>query len=317
MTTTDERYAQELRARVDAVLPRVDVDVDGVVPRARRRRRVARGLGTTAVLVAVLGAGWAAADGLGPDRAAVAPALPDATAEPDVPLVGGVPAPAVVADDGTVTGVPGDPWDGDAPYWYMSVEMVAGADEPVEHLEAWISRERPGLLVLDGDLDHAAGIGPLDVIGELVLGGGRQPVSDPRALPTDPQELALALTGRLATGRDVDDGTFMQVRDVLHRGALLTRELRDAYWQVAARLPGTEADVGEDVRGRPGEVLRRTATDGEEVVLVRDAATGLLLEARSSAGWWAVYLEQRATDGTPVPPTLDRLGCRSWATCSR
>ena len=43
MTGTEERYAQRLRERVEAVAPRIDVDLERVVPRARRRRAVVRG----------------------------------------------------------------------------------------------------------------------------------------------------------------------------------------------------------------------------------------------------------------------------------
>lgn len=316
MSATDERIAAELRARVDAVVPTVVVAVDSVVPRARRRRATRRGLATTAALATVLGVGWFAR-GLGAGLVDTSPAAPqDPVATASGALASG-PAEAVVAADGTVSGVPGDPWDGEARYWYVSTEMAAGEGEPVEHLETWLSRERPGLLVLDGDLERAMGVGPSDVLGELVLDSGRQAVSDPRAVPVDADALARALTGRRQTGRDVDDSTFLKVRDALNRGGLLTRELRDAYWQVAANLPGVRADEEEDARGRPGEALRRTTTDGEEVLLVRDPRTGLLLEARSTTGWWAVYLEQGVADETPVVPSLEPLGCTSWATCGR
>lgn len=329
--TTDERYAEQLRARVDEAIPPLDVAVDHVLPRARRRRRAMRGLGAATTLVVVLGSGWAVTEGLWLDGAAVQPAGPDVTdgaaKDGDITdgpvedaaavIVGGVPAEPVVAEDGTVTGVPGDPWDGDAPYWYMSIETVAGPDEPLEHLETWLSRERPGLLLLDGELERTVGVGPSDVIGELVLRGERRPVSDPDALPTAPDELEQALTGRPTADAATDDATFVTVRDTLHRAGLLPPALRDAYWQVAAGLPGVTASDGQDERGRPGQVLRRVMTDGEEVVLVRDPATGLLLQTWSSTGSWNVYLEQRVADATPVPPSREALACRDWASCAR
>lgn len=317
MTTTDEDYARVLRARVEAVLPALDVDVHHVVPRARRRRRAVRGAGVTGVLVVALGAGWLVVGDRGHDEA-----LPAGPA----PVLGSVGRVPVVALDGTVTGVPGDPWDGDAPYWYVVVEQVAGGDElpaqdaafgeHVERVESWLSRERPGLIVVDGDLEHALGIGPSDVVGEFLVGSGHAPVSDPEVLPTDPRGLAAVLGVRLGSAHDVDDARFSGVLDGLHRGGLLERPLREAYWQVAAALPGVEVSDGRDTRGRPGQVLRRTTAQGEDVVVVRDPATGLLLEVRSSQRW-AVYLEQHVADGTPVPPSLEPLRCTDWATCSR
>lgn len=343
MTTTDESWAAELRQRLDLLVPRAEVDAERAVLRARRRRAVRRGAGAGVGLVVVLGAVWGLGSGV------VAPDVPPADGSTSGPRVvptpqpaltrspdaaGGraraVPAEAVVAEDGTVTGVPGDPWDGDASYWYVRLELITGED--VVEQEWWSSRERPGLLLLDGTTPQAIGLGPADGVGgAVVLDGVRyERVSDPGALPVDPDELlraivdAVPLDPPLQTDTVPDppalaDAVFDQVLGALHhRGGLLPRELRDAYWQAAALLPGASVGPGEDGLGRPGEVLRVGGADGTENRLVRDPATGLLLESRSAHyDELTQYLEQRTADEVPVAPSLEPLGCTSWKDCVR
>ncbi|MBO0922930.1 hypothetical protein J1G44_00340 [Cellulomonas sp. zg-ZUI199] len=334
--TADEDIAQQLRDRVERVVPQVVVDVRNVVPRARRRRAVTWGTSAAIVLVAVVGTVWGAS---GAGLPQVVPAVPDGgtpapSASPDAVGAAALvpPAVATVADDGTVTGVPGDPWDGDAAYWYVLAEKRTGEEVPPgpgsrsehidERIEWWTSRERPGLLVIDGDLGRAIGLGPLDVLsGTYLLDGVRyDALSDPRSLPTDPVDLTRAIADALPTdGPSRDDALFEQVIEELsHRGGLLRRDLRDAYWGVAALVPGTTSSTGQDSRGRAGEVLRRTAADGTQALLVRDPATGLLLESRSPQyDERTLFLEQRPVEGTPVAPSLEPLGCESWAVCAR
>ncbi|ADG75393.1 hypothetical protein Cfla_2505 [Cellulomonas flavigena DSM 20109] len=345
MTTTDESWAAELRQRLDLLVPPAEVDAERAVERARRRRAARRGGGAALVLVAVLGTAWGVASGVvtpdvppagvggptaGPsDARTPTPAL---TRSPDAAggVARAVPAEAVVAEDGTVTGVPGDPWEGDAPYWYVRVELRTGED--VEEQEWWASRERPGLLLLDGVTARAIGRGPADGVGgAVVLDGVRyERVSDPRALPTDPAQLLRAVVDavppdpspRAGTVPDppaLTDAVFDEVLGALHhRGGLLPRELRDAYWEAAALLPGASVGPGEDELGRVGEVLRVPAADGTENRLVRDPATGLLLESRSAHDDEVTrFLEQRTAADVPVAPSLEPLGCTSWAECVR
>lgn len=336
MNATDEQFAQALRARVDAVAPPVDVELHRVLPRARRRRATLRGTVTTATLVVVLGAGWGARSALvDSPSAVVVPAGPTsddpvptqdagaATAPPEPRPT--VPAVAVTAEDGTVTGVPGDPWEGDERYWYVLTESrwpETTDGETVltdpKRTETWHSRERPGLMVWDGDPEMAAARGSSVVLGSFVVAGQRyEMLTDPRVLPTGADELAQVLRDSLEDGRgggSDDDKVYVEVLDVLSQGGLWTPELRSAFWDVAASLPGADTTDGQDGAGRAGQVLRYTDSSGAVHQLVRDPATGLLLEYRAGEGYTR-YLEQRPVDDVPVEPTLEIAGCARWESC--
>jgi hypothetical protein len=323
----DELFVQGLRARADAAVPRVDVDVDRVVPRARRRRRVVRGAAGATTLALVLGATWGASAvlGVGPVRD-VAPAGPGTTvptpAEGSVPPDGKprprVPAEAVIADDGTVTGVPGDPWEGDEPYWYEKVEWV-DADGAVRSSESWSSRERPGLRMTDGDVSRADVLGPIVVLGSYVLDGHRyEKLADPRALPTDPDALLAVLRASAEPERRLgtdDDKVVSMVHDALQQSALLPQDLRQAFWDAVRRVPGVEVVPGES-RGRPAEVLtyRYVGTSGSER-FVRDPATDVL-EIGGLDSTAAVVVEQGPSGPPPVDPvSLAGSGCAEWRHC--
>ncbi|QGQ18761.1 hypothetical protein GC089_05240 [Cellulomonas sp. JZ18] len=330
MVTTDESYAQTLRERAELLVPRVDVDLDAVVPRARRRRgrtRAAAGAVAVSALVAatwgvgsVLAAGpthvVAPADASTPAPAATSGSAGPVTA-PGVP--GDVPGEAVVADDGSVSGVPGDPWDGDAPYWYTVTEYV-GTDGQVRRSESWKSRERPGLLMSDRDVATATAIGPVVVLGRFVLDGQVHDVlTDPRALPVDPVALERVLRNGTEPDRRAgtdDDKAMSMARDALLEGGLLPRDLRTAFWDAAVLLPGAEVVPGES-RGRAAEVLtyRAQAPEGASYRLVRDPVTGLLLEDGSLGSPGGVVVDQGPAGPPPVEPTLAMAGCTSWATC--
>ncbi|MCC2320346.1 hypothetical protein [Cellulomonas xiejunii] len=336
MSTQDERYAQVLRERAAAVVPAVEVDVDRVVPRARRRRAVVRGGFTAGTLALVLGVGSLAGSALGGAApqpippAGTSGAEPPAASEPVAPSVPTrrptVPGVAVIAADGTVTGVPGDPWDGDAKYWYQLTEASYPAWQDgvlmppeTQRGESWRSRERPGLLVSDGDLEAAMGTGPSVVLGTWVVAGQRhEMLTDPTVLPTDGDELAQVVRDSLEEGRGAgtdDDKVYEVVRTALREGGLWAEDLRSALWAVAASLPGAEVGQGEDGLGRAGEVLRYRDSAGELHQLVRDAS-GLLLEDSSpEEGSYTRYLEQRPVDDVPVEPTVETTGCFDWATC--
>ncbi|ADG75391.1 hypothetical protein Cfla_2503 [Cellulomonas flavigena DSM 20109] len=335
MTRTDEQYAQVLRERAEAAVPSVDVDLDRVVPRARRRRAAVRGGLATGTLVLVVGAAWGATAVLGvgtpqgiapagptshdeavtPDGTAPAGASPTAADSPARPTV---PAVAVVADDGTVTGVPGDPWGGDERYWYVLTEQSWG--QGAERMETWSSRERPGLMVYGGDLGDVAAKGPVVVMGSWGVAGQRyEMLTDPRVLPTDAAGLARAARVALEEGRGTgsdDDKVFEVLRTSLSEAGLWTPELREALWGAVATLPGTQASVGEDALGRTGDVLRYTDSAGAVTQLVRDPVTGLLLEeVHPGEGHYVRYLEQRAVGEVPLEPTLEIAGCGAWKSC--
>ncbi|WP_024285474.1 hypothetical protein [Cellulomonas sp. KRMCY2] len=313
---TDEDFARTLRMRLDAVAPRLDVDTTRVVPRARRRRAVVRGLGTFALAAVVAGGGWAAQARPWSSWAAAPPAA----------LVGPVPTPSV-----TPTAEP-DPTPSVAPvvqptvlagtYWYTLRQSSYAGDEHQE--ESWLSRDEPGLLVTDGDLTTATGVGPRDVIGRFRIDGEWiDMLRDPALLPVDPTALEDVLRASVEpdrrSGTD-DDKVFGMARDLLLDGGLLPVGLRQAAWAVAAGVPGVTASDGADSTGRTGEVLEHTA-DGVVTTLVRDPETGLLLEESSddlegsSDDWSSTYLDQRLVEDVPVEPTLENSGCTSWATC--
>ena len=338
MTSTEERYAQRLRERVEAVAPRVDVDLERVVPRARRRRAVVRGGVGATTLALVLAAGWGAGAAFdvvrppavppaGPVVPAPAPAPSDEASAPE-PERPTVPVEAVVAEDGSVSGVPGDPWEGDERWWYSVTESRSAVrmdDGPwtlgdVERRETWTSRERPGVWVSDGDVEHASAAGPRVVLGSWVVAGVRYDMlADPRVLPVEADELGAVVRESLEPDRGAgtdDDKVYGRVRDALSEGALLASELRHAFWEVAAALPGATVSTGQDGAGRPGQVLRWTDSSGAVRVLVRDTATGLLLEESApDQGTYLRYLEQGPSDEVPVEPTLALAGCVDWATC--
>lgn len=333
MTRTDEQYAEVLRERVGAATPSVEVDLDRVLPRARRRRAAVRGGLTTGTLVLVLGAAWGATALLGGGAtqgvAPAGPTAPDATLAPedtepspepsptDEPeAVPTEPAVAVVAEDGTVTGVPGDPWDGDERWWYVRTETEDGAGRR----ETWSSRERPGLLMSGGDPATATGIGPSVVMGTFVLDGTRYDMlTDPRVLPRDPDVLERVLRDGVEPDRrqgSDNDKVFGMAYDALIEGGLYPEDLRKAFWEVAQRLPGATVSPGES-RGRPVEVLVYTGEqDGSgDFRLARDPGSGLLLEIGVPGSPAAVVVEQGPVDDVPVEPTLANAGCSGWATC--
>jgi hypothetical protein len=323
----DELFVQGLRARADAAVPHVDVDVDRVVPRARRRRRVVRGAAGATTLALVLGATWGASAvlGAGPVRDVVPagagttkPTPAEATVPPDGKPGSTVPAEAVIADDGTVTGVPGDPWEGDEPYWYEKVEWV-DAGGTTRYSESWSSRERPGLRMTDGDVSRADVLGPTVVLGSYVLDGRRYgTLADPRVLPTDPDALLAVLRASVEQGRRPgtdDDKVVSMVHDALLQSGLLPQDLRQAFWDAARRVPGVEVAPGES-RGRPAEVLtyRYVGTTGSER-FVRDPATGVLeIGGLDSTG--VVVVEQGPSGPPPVDPvSLVGAGCAEWRRC--
>lgn len=225
---------------------------------------------------------------------------------------------AVVADDGTVTGVPGDPWPGDEPYWYTLSESHE-PDGTVRRTESWTSRERPGVWMANGDPATAWAAGPTVVLGSFVIDGRRHDMlTDPRALPTDPAALEQVLRDSTQPGvrsGTEDDKVMGMAHDAMLDSALLPRDLREAFWQAAQRVPGVQVVPGESL-GRPAEVLtyRNVGTSGS-VELVRDPATGLLYEGGEIDTENGVVLEMRPSGPPPVDPTLAIAGCAEWRSC--
>lgn len=126
--TNDEYFARELRAHIDAVGPEIAVDLDAVVPRARRRRaRQVVAAGVASVGVVALVATWAASAEPWAGPAEVRPAGPSMTdggrGASDDPAT--APAAQAVLDraNGTIT-TPIDAWSWDSREYAISRTAV-------------------------------------------------------------------------------------------------------------------------------------------------------------------------------------------------
>jgi len=121
------------------------------------------------------------------------------------------------------------------------------------------------------------------------------------ALPTEPGALESRLrAARLDGMRDSDTELFALVGDLL-RESPAPPALRQALWQVVARVPGVSL-VGavKDSTGRPGMAIERA-----EHGYVLDPSAGRLLEEYiggskpGGASWRATYLEQGPAASAP------------------
>ncbi|MBB2923292.1 hypothetical protein [Cellulomonas cellasea] len=309
MTSDDD--AQDLLARLDAVVPRIDVRTSRVIPRARRRRALRRTVGTLVVAGVVAGTGWVAqAQPWSPRTVTLLPAQPTAEA-PSVPATPPPPPPPAVEPASAVSPVPPGSW------WYAR-HQSAGAEGAAAINESWLSPHQPGLLVWGEDLANATGVGPRNVLGTFVIDGERiEMLRDVSRLPTDPAALESVFRASVEpdrrSGTD-DEKVYGMAYDLLIEAGLLPEGLRHAAWSVAAGLPGSAVTPGADSTGRPGEVLDHPRAQNGAERLVRDPATGLLLELGSS-GSMTVIVEQRVVDAVPVEPTLESSGCTAWESC--
>ncbi|WP_024288937.1 hypothetical protein [Cellulomonas sp. KRMCY2] len=345
--TEDEQFAERLRTRVDPLTPTIEVDHSNVLARGRRRRTARRALGLTAAVgvvaaagtgVAVFGIpGWAgdvapAVDGSGEPSIASTP-TPGSTVEaplpPPVAPYGA--ADFAVSADGTVTGVSGDPWEGDGLYWYTADELRDTSGNVLESHEDWQSRERPGLGMSDADTAGAWSKGPAAILGTFVVAGVELDLlAEPAYLPTDPTALdqvvraSIALDQRNGAGRGpTDQRAFQRVTELLMwNSGTLPQDLRDALWQVAVAVPGAESWVGTDPDGRAAEIVHFTYQpgDGPDIEIYRDPGTGLVIATHylsdgTSIETWDVVTEQGPISAIPLQPTLELAGCATWITC--
>lgn len=185
--------------------------------------------------------------------------------------------------------------------------------------DQWTSRTAPGLLVLGDDPSTAQGIGPSSVIGRFRIDGAWvDQLRDVSALPTDAAGLEAVLRDSVEPGRGSgsdDDKVFNMARNLLLEGGLQPDALRRAAWDVAAGLPAAAISTGTDSVSRTGEVLEYTDETGRPARLIRDPATGLLLEDSVGEDSVRVYIEQGPATELPVEPTLASSGCVDWSTC--
>lgn len=351
-----EDVARRLAARAQGLVPEFTVDTSGVI-RAGRRRRMATRVGAMVAVAAVVSGGGLAANaafGSSGGRGALAaasspessvasspsvstgPAVspsPSATptATPTAPVLPppvspyGVAGYTVSDGDGEMSGASGDPWPGDELYWHVLAEVRAADGTVTETRESWSSRERPGVVVSDGDLDGAAVSGPKAVLGGFVVDGVHvEMLAEPAYLPTDPAALAAVLRASvqadIADDRGVgteDDRVIERVVGLLtEQGGLLTQDLRLALWQAAGTVPGAVVTAATDPGGRSAARLEYTPSSGGTERLFVDPATVLEL-ARSDAdsGETVVVLEQGPASTIPRQPTLAWSGCAHWQSC--
>lgn len=343
--------ARRLAARAQGLVPEFTVDTSGVI-RAGRRRRMATRVGAMVAAAAVVSGGGLAAsaafgssDGRGALAAASSPEAssaassgtpdpsesPSPSATPTAPVLPppvspyGVAGYAVSDEDGAMSGASGDPWPGDDLYWHTVAEVRAADGTVTTTRESWSSRERPGVVVSDGDLDGAAVFGPKAVLGGFVLDGVPvEMLAEPAYLPSDPAALAAVL--RASVQADIADGRGGGTEDdrvvarvvllLTEQGGLLSQDLRLALWQAAGTVPGATLAPATDPAGRTAARLEYAPSGGGTERLFADAATGLVL-ARTAAdtGEAVVVLEQGPTSTIPRQPTLSWSGCARWLTC--
>ncbi|MET0435115.1 MAG: hypothetical protein ABW025_13190 [Cellulomonas sp.] len=322
--STDDEFARDLRSRVEAAAPTIDVHVTGVVPRARRRRAWTRAAGAGAagglVLAGVLvGQAWAGVPwsthtlagpaGTGTPVATAEPsadASAEATAVEDARDAAEAAADAALRD-GTAQGA--------APYWYT---MITAPDGVTDRHELWQSPDRPGLLVWGGDLGNTEATAPSYTAGRFRIDGQWvDEVRDADVLPTDPAALEQVFRDSIEPDRrsgSDDEKVYGMAYDLLNNNpGWLPTALLQAAWQVAGSLPGSTVVPGEDSLGRAGEVLTRPGAQGGAERIVVDPATGLILEMNSGAN--TRVFQQSPAESVPAQPSLDGTGCRSWDAC--
>jgi len=312
--TQDDDFSRFLVGRVDALAPVLTVETTRVVRSARRRRAVARSGGAFALVLVLGGAGWVL--DTEPWRA---PAL--APAGQGVLRVAGedgaTPGPTT-APTGDVAPEPVAPGWPDAAYWHVLMESRDTSGAVSERHEFWLGHTEPGLLVFDGDLTTASGVGPSSW-GNLLIGGTWTLISWDAlyALPTDSVALEGLLRGSVEPDRGAgtdDDKVFGMARD-LQLDSPAPPALRTALWAVMAALPAATVTTGvSDAAGRSGSLIEYTDALGGGYAMVFDPADGRLLEQRSLGGVSTMVEEGPATD-TPIEPTLESSGCTAWATC--
>lgn len=302
---TDEQFAAGLRAQVTRVAPRIDVDVTGVVPGARRRRAARVGGLTLAMGLALGGGAWAATTLDSPD------ALPGGTTTMAVE-----PSPSPTGPPGTSSGgdrlseegepveypiVPPEGWR-DATYFHVVTRAESSKqgeeidDRPPLGIERWYG---------DGVSFELTGHGPKlrDVPGYLGL-EGEEPISftwsEVAALPTEPAALHDALLDKLApTGMAEDaalDNTARLITD-----APAPPAVRAAAWELLTSLSAVEVETNvEDSEGRSGtaatfELWDRTTT------VIYDEQRNLPLESEESIGKMHSLQVFLTTEFTPLP----------------
>ncbi|GAA2238377.1 hypothetical protein GCM10010413_44450 [Promicromonospora sukumoe] len=309
--TDDEQFAENLRARVTRVAPRIDVDVTRVVPAARRRRAARAGGVTLALGLALAGGAWVAATEYG----VVLPG--GSTTMPVEPSPSPTGPPLTSSEGDSLTELPSYPsidpvvppegWR-DATYFHV---VTRGATGPAGEGSG---PEAPLGSTLGSESWYGDGVNfELTASGPALMGLGdyinieghtrSYSWAEMEALPTDPEALHDAL---LSNYDDVDAPSsygMEQLRDLAARLATqapASPELRAAAWEVLTNLDDVE--VEEDVRDsedRPGTAATYQYADDDRFrTVIYDETRNLPLETQDTKHGTDIYL---TTEFTGLP----------------
>lgn len=336
----DEDFVLRLRD-VSQHTPDVAVDHTRVL-RAGRRRRAGRAVGAALGVGALCGGLVAGALALTPPPSGETPVMPATSATTSPGVESATEEPARTVDAAPTLG-PGWP---DAPYWHLRREIhevESNGDEHVNVLDEWFGNDRPGLVMNDGDLESAFGVGLHPWGREMLLDGERVDLGWDTfyALPTDPAELETVLRDSVAVlWREPNprEDTVLQIAGSFIGRTPAPPALRDALWTVMTSQP-TVTPLGEvrDSQGRVGVGLESVITvggEGTEPVqtqrnrYVYDPVERRLLEVSGTTTLgqpedsgevvvtsWDTYLEEGPVDVLPKEPRLEDSPCRSWDDC--
>ncbi|GAA4713470.1 PASTA domain-containing protein [Promicromonospora umidemergens] len=302
----DERFAENLRAQVNRVAPKISVDATRVVPAARRRRAAQIG-GVTLAMGLVLGGGaWAATTMDAPGTALPGGSM-TVDAEPS-PKPSGPPITSSEGDPLTELPtypavepvVPPDGWR-DATYFHVVTRGLpsqtggeSGREAPLGSRlgsESWYGNGVSFELTTDGPALMAIG-DHINIEGHTLT----YTWADMAALPTDPEPLHDALLSRYFPGEREE-----AVRDAAARLATqapASPELRAAAWELLTSL--ADVEVKQDARdseNRQGTAATYQYGDDDRVrTVIYDEARNLPLETQDTKHGTDVYLTTEFTD---------------------
>jgi hypothetical protein len=277
LPTDDETFVHALRARVDALAPRIDVDTDRVLPTARRgrrrRRTVVSGLCALAVVAGGVGAAsyWAEPGPTHPSQIAPASGGDAAAPGPDGRPQGNGPA--------------------DGPYWRVQTLTTrtdttsdGRTEESSQGITYWTARDPEGDSYRAFEGDEALEPSPGSTFGSLVVDGEHVRLSwDALAtLPTDPAELDALLRDsiRAEVGSVNEDALAQKTWNLLKSGPT-SPAVRDGLWATLNGLTGsTPLGAVQDTQGRTGEGLEWVGEDQSNRIVhfVYDTAEHRFLE---------------------------------------
>jgi hypothetical protein len=303
---TDEQFAEGLRAQVTRVAPKIDVDVTGVVPAARRRRAGQVG-GLTLAMGLVLGGGAWAATTLEMPGAALPGGSMTMQVEPSPEPSG----PPVTSSEGDRLIEEGEPTEGpivppegwrDATYFHVvtrgevTKQGEERADDSPLGIERWYG---------DGVSFQLTAHGPqlIDVRG-FVGFEGADPVSftwaEIAALPTGPEALHEALLSKFEpTGHGEDAALDAAARLITDSPA--PTAVRAAAWELLSTLPDVTVEQdARDSEDRLGTAASFAVFD-RSWTIVYDEARDVPLEAETSIGKMREVDTYLTTEFTSLP----------------